>query len=70
MKPKKAWDEMRDRRTAGLLQMNFSAFIRAELPNARKTVDAIIRSRQPISINSSSARLLDLIKSKNTAGRR
>jgi hypothetical protein len=69
MKPKKAWDEMRDRRAAGLLQMNFSAFIRTELPNARKTVDAIIRSRQSISINSASARLLDLIKSKNTAGR-
>lgn len=69
MKPKKAWDEMRERRTAGLSQMNFSAFIRTELPNARKTVDAIIKSRPPIDISAHTAKLLDLIKRKKVTGR-
>lgn len=68
MKPKKAWDEMRERKEAGLSQMNFSAFIRTELPNARKIVDSIIRSRQAINVSIHSARLMDLIKTK--AGKR
>lgn len=64
MKPKKAWDEMHESKLAGLSGMNFSAFIRTELPNARKIVDSIIRSRQPINVSTHSVRLMDLIKTK------
>lgn len=62
----KAWDEIRNRRVSGVSLGRAGAFLRSELPKARRIAAELVKSRTPIEFRPSRFDLLARLGQETT----